>query len=186
MSNIRYEVSNTINYITPGIQPDDPANEFPHIFGNREFSFELVFTANNNVGPGFGYTPVANVGIESTPTYTIVEPLTSNSIRITKVANTSLFDESFTFINANTFQQETIDISQIIDYNTTNKLVVSWDTPPDETASSNAIEVGLFQLAIEDGINSSNTIQYSQSYYWDPDEGFDNFNIIIADLTEVP
>ena len=182
MSHIRYEVSNTINYDSPGIRSDDPVSEFPHIFGNKQFSYELIFTANNQVGPGFGYTPVANVGIISTPEYTVVEPLTQNTIRITKVANTSLFGESYTFVNANTYLQEVVDIDQLIDYNSTNKLIVSWDTPPDETATSNAIEVGIFQLAIEDGINTSNTIQYAQSYYWDPTDGFSNFEDIIANL----
>ena len=184
MSNIRYVLSNTVNFSSPGIQSDNSANTLPHIFGNKEFSFEVTFYANNNIG--MGDVLVANVSISSAPSYAIVEPLSSSTMKITKDANTSLFEEGYTYsaVDANTLIQtiESVPLGELLTYDRTGKSIIAWDTPTDETTNSNAMEIGTFQFTIDDGINSNNNVTYNQTYFWDPEEGFQNFQVIIGEL----
>ena len=184
---IRYELNNLINFISPDIQEDDPANTFPHIFGNEEFSFEVSFFANTEIGSGsFINQPINNISIESFPSYVIVEKIGPGSVRITKDANTSIFEEGYSFssIDANTLSQstESIDISELPEYIIDDQLMISWDTPPDETANTNAIEFGQYVFTLSDGVNSNNIVSYTQSYFWSPFDGYDNFQILLEDL----
>jgi hypothetical protein len=174
MSTIRYEIGNTVNFTSPDIQPD-LANTFPHIFGNKDFEFFVTFFTNI----GLVDSPASDVFVQSAPSYVTIEGVSPSTIKISKVANTSLFEEGFAFTDPETQTQETVNITEVLDYNIDNNLMIAWETPPDETANSNAVEVGTYEFIIN---NTNNVISYTQDYFWSPDEGFGIFEDILADI----
>lgn len=179
---IYYEISNTINFEAPDIEEDDLASSFPHIFGNKNFSFEVSFFANTFVyGANNGIIPVSNVSVISSSDFVHAEEISTNSIRITQINNP--FDEKFLFtkIENGSITEELVDITNIADFELDERRIVAWVTPEEETANTNAIEVGEFELQFQAEANTTFT-QYTQKYYWDPTEGYLNLQTVLEKI----
>jgi len=176
---IYYEIANTVNFeMVDGVEVANTSASFPTIFGNKDFSFDVFFYQEAPTGN----SAVASVVANTYPDYIEVNQIAGNALRISKNANTSLFDESYTFVSFdenNNSNTNIIDINLVSEYPLDNENLISWNTPPDETANTNAEANGTFQFDVLASVPE--IIILSQDYRWSYEEGKDRFDIIIEE-----
>ena len=187
MTTITHEVTAFANFE----QPEDLVGEeltpsqFPSIYGNKEFIFDVTFEYE---GPFGNPTPVSNTNVTASPDYVNVTVLSDNVVRISFI--NSPFDESFNFTDLNTLQsgnttQESVDIGTIDSYNSSNKILVGWNTPDEDIVNEDNPVVGAFSFELEVGAGTV-TANYFQNYYWSYEVGFEKFKTLQENATIEP
>ena len=187
MTTINHEVTAFANFE----QPEDlvgeqlTASQFPSIYGNKEFIFDVTFEYE---GPFGNPTPVSNTNVTASPDYVNVTVLSDNVVRI--VFLNSPFDESFSFTDLNTLKsgdatQELVDIGTIDSYNSSNKILVGWNTPDEDIVNEDNPVVGAFSFELQVGAGIV-TANYFQNYYWSYEVGFEKFKTLQETATIEP
>lgn len=184
MTTVYYEISNTVNYEPPGFDVHSPADEFPAIYGNEDFSFTLTFTADD---PTLGVVAVVNVASISAPDYVELVPDGPNVIHVIKDPTVSIFDESYLFSvfdldieNTNPIQEASKSPGEAITFaEEKGSFLIEWNPPPEEFGNSHAIEVGNFVFDVELAVGPNVEKTYTQDYYWSSDRGQEIFDQVL-------
>lgn len=157
---ISYSISNTVNYDVVGIGVIDPESAFPSIYGNVDFGYTVTFLSSNG--------SVTDVSVTEQPSFTNVEVLSPNSVRIERNSEIAVFEGElyrFTDIDTDTGSIALFDLlPQLAETATPDVNLYEWITPPIKSID------GHFDFEITVDANTE-ILNYTQSYLWSPDEG---------------
>ena len=180
---VSYSISDTMNYNTVGIGFENPLTVFSAIYGNINFGYTVTFSLDT----GFDITEVA---VLSNPTYTNVDILSENSVRITRDITQNIFpNEYYSFAEFDPDFTKTITVLPFGDTNQVdlqtdlNRSVFRWDMPSQKVVrGSYTFSISSINTVIIPGtpdapgvpgtpdvtetISATDTVTYTQDHVW--------------------
>ena len=164
---IEYILQNTNGeYEVVGLGTPDPLTTLEGIYGNRDWSFDLVFSGSDDItGDPISITSIF-VGTSSPVLFTN----TSNTVTLYKDPDRIVFPgEQYRFVDFETQEQYTLTDLTLVPANTS---IIGWDTPSQEEITASYTFLITYDIPNQLITNQIKPVYLTQDLFWDFQPGF--------------
>lgn len=164
---ITYTVQNTNSeYEVVDLGFPDPLTTLEGIYGNRNWSFDLVFSGTENATGD----PISITNISTTTPGYVLETSTTNTVTLYKNPASLVFPgEQYRFVNFDSQEEFTFtDLTNL----PAGLSVIGWDTPTQEEVTGTHVFTIMYNIPTSNIFNQTTTMTLNQDFIWDFAPGF--------------
>jgi hypothetical protein len=172
---VTYTLQNTNSeYEVVDLGTPDPLTTLEGIYGNRDWSFDLVFSGSDDVSGN----PILITGIVTTKPNYVLASNAGNTVTLSKAAGVLIFPgEQYRFVKFETQESFTYqDLSSIEE----GLSVIGWDTPTQEEVTANYSFLISYTIPPSVTVEET-TVALEQTFYWDFEPGWQNLQQLVSE-----
>jgi hypothetical protein len=164
---VTYTLQNTNSeYEVVGLGTPDPLTTLEGIYGNRDWSFDLVFSGSDDTtGDSISIISI----VTTTPEY-VLETNTTDTVTLYRNPASLVFPgEQYRFVNFNSQEEFTFtDLTSLPE----GLSVIGWDTPAQEEITGSYTFTITYDIPAQFITNQTTIVTLSQDFIWDFAPGF--------------
>lgn len=164
---ISYTLENTNGeYEVVDLGFPDPLTTLEGIYGNRDWSFDLVFSGLDDTTGD----PISIINISTTTPEYVLETNAANTVTLYRNPASAVFPgEQYRFVNFDSQEEFTFtDLTNLPD----GLSIIAWDTPSQEEITGAYVFTITYDIPTQSITNQTTTFSLSQDFIWDFAPGF--------------
>ena len=166
---VSYSITNKVNWEEVGLGEPDPLTTLEPIIGNKDFSFDVVFTVTDDSTGDPG--TIKTISISTSNKVSTLYLYGNNYMNISRNPAVDTFTgEKYRFVDFGSTDQIEYTSGEVATANTDGLCVVGWDTPSEKVITINYNFTITYDTI--SATNQTETLNLSQDLHWDFQDGF--------------